>query len=139
MSTIVDTMPKSGSGVAEESPEEIVNAICADLLSKVPEPFVPEITKEMLKKLPGGPTQPLTVHLGQEIDRLNIIIILATRLSEPSARHRGHDRVGGRLGGCPRQAVQRRHPRGVAQKSWESATIGTWFRACSWLSSWISG
>ena len=58
VSTIVDTMPKSGGGGGGKSPEEIVNAICADLLSKVPEPFVPEIAKEMLKKLPGGPTQP---------------------------------------------------------------------------------
>ena len=34
--------------------------------------------REKLRKLPGGPTQPLTVHLRQEIDRLNIIITLTT-------------------------------------------------------------
>ena len=34
--------------------------------------------REKLRKLQGGPTQPLTVHLRQEIDRLNIIITLTT-------------------------------------------------------------
>lgn len=34
--------------------------------------------RERLRKLQGGPTQPLTVHLRQEIDRLNIIITLTT-------------------------------------------------------------
>jgi hypothetical protein len=31
-----------------------------------------------VKRLPGGPTQPLTVHLRQEIDRLNKIVALTT-------------------------------------------------------------
>ena len=34
--------------------------------------------REKLRKLPGGPTQPLTVHLRQEVDRLNLIITLTT-------------------------------------------------------------
>lgn len=34
--------------------------------------------RERLRRLAGGPTQPLTVHLRQEIDRLNIVIKLTT-------------------------------------------------------------
>ena len=41
--------------------------------------FETERTKIALNKLPGGPTQPLTVHLRQEIDRLNIIVDLTTK------------------------------------------------------------
>lgn len=40
--------------------------------------FDKEEVRERLKKLPGGPMQPLTIHLRQEIDRLNIIVRLAT-------------------------------------------------------------
>lgn len=40
--------------------------------------FGKEDTKEKLKKLPGGPVVPLTVHLRQELDRLNTITRLAT-------------------------------------------------------------
>jgi hypothetical protein len=34
--------------------------------------------RERLKRLPGGPMQPLTIHLRQELDRLNTILRLAT-------------------------------------------------------------
>ena len=38
--------------------------------------------RERLRKLPGGPAQPLTVHLRQEIDRVNVILALtATTLA----------------------------------------------------------
>lgn len=48
------------------------------LLPQVPVLFDKEEVRERLKKLPGGPMQPLTIHLRQEIDRLNIIVRLAT-------------------------------------------------------------
>ena len=129
VSTIVDTMPKSGGGGGGKSPEEIVNAICADLLSKVPEPFVPEITKEMLKKLPGGPTQPLTVHLRQEIDRLNIIIILATKtLKNLQLAIAGTIALAGDLVDALDKLFNAAIPAAWLKKSWESATIGTWFQ-----------
>jgi len=40
--------------------------------------FDKEEVRDRLKRLPGGPTQPLTIHLRQEIDRLNIIVRLTT-------------------------------------------------------------
>ena len=45
---------------------------------QVPLHFSQEDVREKLRKLPGGPTQPLTVHLRQEIDWLNTIIALTT-------------------------------------------------------------
>jgi dynein heavy chain len=42
----------------------------------VPPLFDREETREKLKRLPFGPTMPLTVHLRQEIDRLNTILQL---------------------------------------------------------------
>mmetsp|Transcript_5388 Transcript_5388/g.12712 ORF Transcript_5388/g.12712 Transcript_5388/m.12712 type:complete len:4322 (-) Transcript_5388:507-13472(-) len=83
--TILDTMPKGGGGGSGLSREEIVDKICEELLSKVPPMFGIEDTKEKLKKLPGGPTAPLTVHLRQELDRLNTITRLATQTLKVSA------------------------------------------------------
>ena len=74
VATVVSTMPKTGGGDGGQSPSEIVDTIAKDLLQKVPAAFMAEITKEKLKKLPGGPTQPLTVHLRQEVDRLNVML-----------------------------------------------------------------
>jgi dynein heavy chain len=45
---------------------------------QTPALFDKEEVRERLKRLAGGPTQPLTVHLRQEIDRLNIVIKLTT-------------------------------------------------------------
>jgi dynein heavy chain len=78
VSTILDTMPKGAGGGSGLSREDVVDKICEDLLSKAPPLFDKEETKEKLKKLPGGPTMPLTVHLRQEIDRLNIVTRLTT-------------------------------------------------------------
>lgn len=46
--------------------------------AQAPAQFEREEVRERLRKLPGGPTQPLTVHLRQEIDRLNSVIALTT-------------------------------------------------------------
>lgn len=40
--------------------------------------FQAEEVKDKLRKLQGGPQTPLTIHLRQEIDRLNIIVQLTT-------------------------------------------------------------
>lgn len=46
--------------------------------TQVPQPFDKEEIRERLRKLQGGPTAPLNVHLRQEIDRLNLVIRLTT-------------------------------------------------------------
>lgn len=51
-----------------------VDKTCKDLQSKLPPPFDPETVKESLKKLAGGASAPLNIHLRQEIDRLNKVV-----------------------------------------------------------------
>ena len=48
------------------------------MYAQVPPLFEKEAVRERLQQLPGGPAQPLTVHLRQEIDRLNAVIALTT-------------------------------------------------------------
>ena len=44
---------------------------------QIPMEFPAEEVKERLRKLQGGPQLPLTVHLRQEIDCLNVVVKLA--------------------------------------------------------------
>ena len=46
----------------------------------MPPLFDKEDTRERLRKLAGGPSQPLTIHLRQEIDRLNLLLALASAM-----------------------------------------------------------
>lgn len=78
VSTIIDTQPKSSGAAGGLSREETVDKLAEDLLTRIPKPFNAEETKEKLKKLRDGPAAPLNVHLKQEIDRLNMILNLAT-------------------------------------------------------------
>lgn len=78
ISTIIDTQPKAGGAAGGLSREEAVDKLAEDLLTRIPKPFGGEETKEKLKKLRDGPAAPLNVHLKQEIDRLNVILGLAT-------------------------------------------------------------
>jgi len=126
--TITATMPKSGGGGGGLSPEEVVDKTAEDLLSKVPPPFEVEDTKQKLLKLPGGPTQPLTVHLRQEIDRLNIIINLAAKtLKNLRLAIAGTIALSGDLIDCLDALFSARIPAIWLKKSWEAATLGNWF------------
>eukprot|EP00230_Micromonas_polaris_P000498 CAMPEP_0119208236 /NCGR_PEP_ID=MMETSP1327-20130426/486_1 /TAXON_ID=38833 /ORGANISM="Micromonas pusilla, Strain RCC2306" /LENGTH=4554 /DNA_ID=CAMNT_0007204705 /DNA_START=159 /DNA_END=13823 /DNA_ORIENTATION=- len=127
--TVIGTMPKSGGAGGGSSPEEIVDKICEDLLSKVPNAFVVELVKEALRKLPGGPTQPLTVHLRQEIDRLNIIINLTrTTLVNLRLAIAGTIALAGDLVEALDKLFNASIPTAWLRWSWESATIGSWFQ-----------
>ncbi|GFH14317.1 ODA2 protein, partial [Haematococcus lacustris] len=126
--TILDTMPKGGTAAGGLSREEIVDKICEDLLSKVPPMFDKEETKEKLKKLPGGPTVPLTVHLRQELDRLNTIIRLATTtLKNLRLAIAGTIALSGNLIEAVDALFIARIPSFWLAKSWEATTLGNWF------------
>ncbi|KAJ9508838.1 hypothetical protein QJQ45_028152, partial [Haematococcus lacustris] len=126
--TILDTMPKGGTAAGGLSREEIVDKICEDLLSKVPPMFDREETKEKLKKLPGGPTVPLTVHLRQELDRLNTIIRLATTtLKNLRLAIAGTIALSGNLIEAVDALFIARIPSFWLAKSWEATTLGNWF------------
>ena len=126
---VVSTMPKSGGGGDGLSPAEIVDKIAEDLLAKVPETFEAEPTKERLRKLPGGPTQPLTVHLRQEIDRLNIILDLCrSTLKNLRLAIAGTVALSGDLVDALEALFDAKIPPKWLGKSWQSATIGSWFQ-----------
>eukprot|EP00217_Crustomastix_stigmatica_P013603 CAMPEP_0183798542 /NCGR_PEP_ID=MMETSP0803_2-20130417/19119_1 /TAXON_ID=195967 /ORGANISM="Crustomastix stigmata, Strain CCMP3273" /LENGTH=4519 /DNA_ID=CAMNT_0026043227 /DNA_START=42 /DNA_END=13598 /DNA_ORIENTATION=- len=128
VATIMDTMPKAGGGGGGMSREEVVDKICEDLLTKVPKAFGTEDTKDKLKKLKGGPTQPLTVFLRQEIDRLNVVINLATKsFKNLRLAIAGTIALSGDLVEALDALFDAKVPPAWLKKSWESGTFGAWF------------
>ena len=80
-------------------------------------------------KLPGGPTQPLTVHLRQEIDRLNIILDLCrSTLKNLRLAIAGTVALSGDLVDALEALFDAKIPPKWLGKSWQSATIGSWFQ-----------
>ena len=125
--TVVSTMPKSGGGGDGLSPAEIVDKIAEDLLSKVPASFEPEPTKALLAK--RGANEPLTVHLRQEIDRLNIILDLCrATLANLRLAIAGTVALSGDLVDALDALFDAKIPPKWLDKSWQSATIGAWFQ-----------
>ena len=55
----------------------MLKGACVRARAQAPPAFEREEVRERLRRLPGGPAQPLTVHLRQEVDRLNGTIALA--------------------------------------------------------------
>jgi len=128
VATILDTMPKGGGGGGGLSREEVVDKICEDLLQKVPPVFDKEETKDRLKSLKGGPTQPLTVHLRQEVDRLNIILSLTRgTLTNLRLAIAGTVALSGDLIQALDALFNARIPTTWLKKSWEANTLGNWF------------
>lgn len=95
---------------------------------QVPAMFDKEELREKLKKLPGGPTMPLNVHLRQELDRLNIVIKLtSSTLKNLRLAIAGTIALSGGLIDSLDALFNARIPQDWLKKSWEASTLGNWF------------
>ena len=87
--------------------------------------FDKEELKEKLKKLPGGPTMPLNVHLRQELDRLNMVIKLtSSTLKNLRLAIAGTIALSGGLIDSLDALFNARIPADWLKKSWEASTLG---------------
>ena len=90
--------------------------------------FDKEELREKLKKLPGGPTMPLNVHLRQELDRLNMVIKLtSSTLKNLRLAIAGTIALSGGLIDSLDALFNARIPADWLKKSWEASTLGNWF------------
>lgn len=128
VATILDTMPRGGGGGGGLSREEAVDRSAEDLLAKLPPVFEAEETRERLKRLPGGASQPLTVHLRQEIERLNVVLRLTrSTLTDLRLAVAGAVALSGPLIEALDALFMARIPSAWLKASWEAATLGAWF------------
>lgn len=100
--------------------------------------------REALKKLPGSPTQPLTIHLRQEIDRLNTIVALArVTLRDLRLAVAGTIALTVTLEQAMDSLCVARVPAAWVKKSWEAPSIGVWVQGLTQrhtqLSKWLLG
>ena len=130
LTTVVDIQPKdSGGGDGGPTREEIVLEQAANFLENMPKDFNPIDVKKCLAKLNGGGAMmPLTVHLKQEIDRMQIIIKLTrSTLKSLELAIAGTVIMTPDLINALNSIFDARVPSKWLAKSWKSPTLGLWF------------
>jgi dynein heavy chain len=81
LDTIMSIQPKDSNSGGGETREDAVKRMANELLSKLPEDFDKNKTKQMLQK--QGSLKPLSIFLGQEVDRMQAVIsIVRSTLSD---------------------------------------------------------
>ena len=106
--------------------------------------FEREAVRDALRKLPGTPTQPLTIHLRQEIDRLNTVVTLVRgTLRDLRLAVAGTIALTVPLEQAMEALCVARVPTAWVNKSWEAPSIGVWVQGLSQrhaqLHKWLRG
>eukprot|EP00762_Andalucia_godoyi_P004467 ANDGO_08124.mRNA.1 Dynein gamma chain len=126
LGTILDVQPKDSGGSGGETREEAVLRIASDLLSKLPPDYSKIQVKTQMKKIGG--TTPLNVFLGQEIDRMQIVISAIRRtLLDLKLAIAGTIIMSADLQNALDALFDARVPAKWLRVSWPSPTLGFWF------------
>ncbi|KAI9220476.1 dynein heavy chain and region D6 of dynein motor-domain-containing protein [Blastocladiella britannica] len=126
LETILSIQPKDSGGGSGETREDAVKRIANDLLSRLPDDFDKNRVKECLKKQ-GGP-KPLNIFLGQEVDRMQIVLTIARNdLQDLKLAIDGTIIVSAQLQQALDALYDARVPATWTKVSWLGATLGLWF------------
>jgi len=133
LSTIMGIQPKDSGGSGDGGPtrEEQVLATAANMLKEMPKAFNKVQVRKNLAKLNGGVNvqpKPLNVHLGQEVDRMQIIIGITRRtLTSLELAIAGTVIMTADLQEALDCLFDARVPSSFTKKSWISPSLGLWF------------
>lgn len=133
LSTIMGIQPKDSGGGGDGGPtrEEQVLATAANMLKEMPKAFNKVQVRKDLQKLNGGANvqpKPLNVHLGQEVDRMQIIIgITRKTLTALELAIAGTVIMTAELQEALDCLFDARVPSSFTKKSWVSPSLGLWF------------
>ncbi|TPX71761.1 hypothetical protein SpCBS45565_g00838 [Spizellomyces sp. 'palustris'] len=126
LDTIMSIQPKDSNTGTGETREEVVKRIANDLLSKLPEDFDKNKTKSCIQKQ-GGP-KPLNIFLGQEVDRMQIVIgAVRSTLSDLKLAIDGTIIVSAQLQEALDALYDARVPTAWIKISWQGSTLGLWY------------
>ncbi|XP_029343675.1 dynein heavy chain 5, axonemal-like [Acyrthosiphon pisum] len=124
--TILMIQPKGSGGGSEVTREEKVYVTSSDLLEKLPLAFNMFTIKERLTLM--GPTQPMNIFLGQEIDRIQKVIeIVKSTLEDLLLAIDGIIIMNEVLSDTLDYLYDGRIPAHWLRASWTSSAIGFWF------------
>ncbi|XP_023932850.1 dynein heavy chain 8, axonemal [Lingula anatina] len=126
LDTIVNIQPKEGGGGGGETRESVVFKLADDMLSKLPQDYLPHEVRDRLKKM--GILQPLNIFLKQEIDRMQkVITVVRTTLSDLKLAIEGTIIMSENLRDALDNMYDARVPALWRKISWQSTTLGFWF------------
>ncbi|KAI8811565.1 dynein heavy chain and region D6 of dynein motor-domain-containing protein [Cladochytrium replicatum] len=126
LDTIMSIQPKDSNSGSGETREEVVKRLANDLLSKLPEDFDLNKAKASIAKQ-GGP-KPLNIFLGQEVDRMQVVIgLVRATLSDLKLAIDGTIIVSAALQQALDALYDARVPDAWLKPSWQSSTLGLWF------------
>jgi len=133
LNTVMSIQPKDSGGGGDGGPtrEEQVLATAANMLKEMPKAFNKVQVRKDLQKLNGGANvqpKPLNVHLGQEVDRMQIIIGITRRtLQSLELAIAGTVIMTADLQEALDCLFDARVPSSWTKKSWISPSLGLWF------------
>ena len=126
LATIVNIQPKDAGAGGGETRESVVYRQCDDMLSKLPEDYVPHEVRGALQK--QGTLQPLSIFLKQEVDRMQrVITIVRNTLKDLKLAIDGTIIMNENLKDALDNIYDARVPATWRKVSWDSATLGFWF------------
>ena len=118
--------PKDSSGGSGETREDFVKRLANELLGKLPEDFDKNKAKAAIAK--QGSMKPLSIFLGQEVDRMQAVIsIVRTTLSDLKLAIDGTIIVSAQLQQALDALFDARVPDAWIKVSWNSSTLGIWY------------
>jgi dynein heavy chain len=126
LSMIVSIQPKDSGGSGGETRETVVYRLADDMLTKLPQDYIPHEVKDRLTKM--GLLQPLNIFLRQEIDRMQrVVSMVRSTLTDLKLAIEGTIIMSENLRDALDSMYDARIPNQWKRMSWESATIGFWF------------
>ena len=118
--------PKDSNTGTGETREDVVKRMANELLSKLPEDFDKNKTKANIQK--QGALKPLSIFLGQEIDRMQAVIsVVRSTLNDLKLAIDGTIIVSAQLQESLDAVYDARVPSVWTKVSWPSATLGLWY------------
>jgi dynein heavy chain len=126
LETIMSIQPKDSGGGSGETREDAVKRMANDLLSKLPEDFDRNKTKLLIAK--QGALKPLSIFLGQEVDRMqSVISIVRSTLTDLKLAIDGTIIMAAQLQNALDALYDARVPDTWVKISWQSSTLGLWY------------
>lgn len=123
---IVNIQPKDGGGGGGETREAVVYKQSDDMLSRLPDDYLPHEVKARLQKL--GLNNPLNIFLRQEIDRMQkVISLVRNTLRDLKLAIDGTIVMAEDLRDALDNIYDARVPSKWKKISWASSTLGFWF------------
>ncbi|XP_043198855.1 dynein axonemal heavy chain 8-like [Amphibalanus amphitrite] len=126
LDTILAIQPKESSGGGGETRESVVYRQADDMLSKMPDDYVPHEVKARLQSM--GALSPMNIFLRQEVDRMQkVISAVRQTLSDLKLAIDGTIIMNENLRDALDNIFDAKVPALWKRISWQSTTIGFWF------------